>query len=224
VTEIKPLNLLRCNVTISMLYLLALDRINVKLKLPSLSKFQIDYIDNINKSIVNITYYSSKFMNFITIQGFLALSDESKNYLILKINSEIGNINYLTLVSIDIIQFNSSTYHDLHSFDNNYIKITLFNNITLIGWYDSFNLYVGLKWINLEHEMIKSIELMTFNHTIIDIPTLVNSISNVTYLDNGQLITELFYVINYYDQKNLLIAQVILIFCLSMKISYITLT
>ena len=196
--DLIHLNMIRCNVTLSMSYLLALGRLDFNLEFPSLSNYQIDFLTNVISDTVKITYYDSELSDLNTTIGYISTYYGDKvlfEYIDQTgYKSRLTSFNALSLVSIDVLNFPTITYDQLHSFKDQFIQVTLINNKTLIGWYNNSMLYFGLDSIGLSHQLISNIKPMTFNKSIINFTPYLLTISNITYLDNGELTTKIFYI------------------------------
>lgn len=104
------------------------------------------------------------------------------------------SINYRLVLEIEELTVQSISYEELRDKRNNYLRVTLINNTTVIGYLDNYyQFHVGTKTLHLLGIVFK-IDIIDItvpdNINIVD-----NSISEITYIsDKGELITKTLYI------------------------------
>jgi len=188
------INVVRCNTTIAMLYLLEIGYLNINLKLIRVIASQLPFID----AIVKVTYYDNDLTNFNVVSGvFNIIGDDNITLQIIpETGYEFKTINLLanSLIKVEMLNISAITNQEINLYNRSYVRITLINGHILVGWYDHSVFYFGLDTIHITRNIVSKIERISVDKQFVDVSSYNNTISNITYLSDGNLITDKVYI------------------------------
>ena len=193
-TTMRNINMMRCNIIIAMLYLLYLGRLSHDVFLQNVTNdnlypkgdlVKMTYYDisllGLNTVICLLHYYYYPFIDIeVIVDGSYKLKEEA---------IFLGSIVYMEKLPIEISQSELGAHKD------KYLRVTLINKEIFEGWYYGGRAFsIGLDYIHISNVFISKIEPKPINNPNIDIKFFLGSISEITYLGNGKLTTEIFYI------------------------------
>lgn len=210
--EFTSTNFLRCNIKIAITYWIYQNRLDV-----TWSPIHLTMINNLTLSMTVIDYYDPKISDFNKIYfrvrdiepdqvtgttPKVVLSDDDE--IIGDIVPQSGHNFTETVMLIKsvrdlrVIDFPLFTQEQINKFTGEFIEFDLVNSAKLRGFYSGPNkgFYTGSEAL-LEDLPVTSISPFVPPHTTVDVLSAVGTVADITYLDNGSMVTKSLYLREY---------------------------